>query len=74
MDSLSPFLLSRLGPGRPGDPTGMTSSQLGIEIQQASIMLIGDLETPESGCTCRVIQSLLQNKMHEGVAVVNCNK
>lgn len=72
---LSPFLLTRLQKTQRQNsgPTGMTSSQLG-EIQQSLIMLLGDLDTPESGCSCRVLQALLQGKMHEGVTVVDANR
>eukprot|EP00435_Cladocopium_sp_Y103_P016147 s1465_g4.t1 len=72
---LSPFLLTRLQKTQRQNsgPTGMTSSQLG-EIQQSLIMLLGDLDTPESGCSCRVLQALLQGKMHEGVTVVDATK
>lgn len=71
---LTPFLMTRLQKTqRQNSHTGMTSSQLG-EIQQSSIMLLGDLDTPEPGCSCRVLQALLQGKMQEGVMVVDASR
>eukprot|EP00435_Cladocopium_sp_Y103_P010730 s2299_g2.t2 len=38
---------------------------------QNAIYLIGDVQTPEPGCVCRVIQTMLQASLQEMVNVIN---
>ncbi|CAE6972696.1 SVEP1 [Symbiodinium natans] len=41
------------------------------EEEASAMMMLGDLTTPESGSCCKVIQSMLQSKLQESVAVLD---
>lgn len=74
---LSLFMLTRLQKTQRVNSfghTGMTSSTLGLDLTNHSLLMLGDLDTPESGCCCRIIQILLQGKMQEAVLVQNVIK
>ena len=59
---LSKNILSRLARQPVAEGSGQKSNTL---------LMLGDLVTPEAGSCCRVIQSLLQSKMQEPVHVVD---
>lgn len=59
---LSTNMLSRLAMGLKRADSGLSTSTL---------LMLGDLVTPEAGSCCRVIQSLLQSKLQEPVHVVD---